>query len=168
MADDQGNDDDADGQRKDGKPYKRGNTREDGSYDVGKSRPPAEHKFKAGDGRMRGRRKKGGKNSDTVWRNQLSKKMTIDGRTQTAFEWNVEGTIRRGIKNSDRASETVFERAEGLEAAKERKLGLTDSEVLDSWFAQRISDVVGSTSDDDDIGDGTGDLQTGESDDVDQ
>lgn len=58
-------DDDNGGRRKDGKPFATGNTREDGSYTTGKSRPPAATQFAAGDGRKRGRRPKGTKNFDT-------------------------------------------------------------------------------------------------------
>lgn len=53
-------------------PYKSGNTNEDGSYKVGKNKPPEHGMFRAGDGRPRGRRKKGTKNLAT----DLAKSLT--------------------------------------------------------------------------------------------
>lgn len=63
-------------------PYKSGNTNEDGSYKVGKNKPPESGKFRAGDGRPRGRRKKGTKNLATDFSEELSSKVTlkVDGK----------------------------------------------------------------------------------------
>lgn len=150
MADDDGNGPDGEGRRLDGKPYKSGNTRADGSYGVGKNRPPEDTRFRKGDGRERGKRQKGVQNLDTIWSKQLKKKMTVDNRTQTKLEWAVEGTIRRAVTKSDRASEIVFSRADRLQQAKERTLTLSDSEVLDAWLAQRAQQA-GAVTDDADL-----------------
>lgn len=72
------------GRRKDGKPYKEGNTRDDGSFAVGRNRPPTEHRFKADDGRKRGKRPKGARNADTEFERELNRKVVIkeDGKTR--------------------------------------------------------------------------------------
>lgn len=57
--------------------YKAGNTRSDGSYVVGRGRPPEGGKFRKGDGRNRGRRKKGTKNFATDLREELNSKITV-------------------------------------------------------------------------------------------
>lgn len=66
----------------DDEPYKAGNTNPDGSYKVGKNKPPESGKFRAGDGRPRGRRKKGTKNLATDFSEELSSKVTlkVDGK----------------------------------------------------------------------------------------
>lgn len=160
MADDREDDrGDGEGRRQDGKPYKEGNTRADGSYGVGKYRTPEDTRFKKGDGRERGKRATGSKNVDKVWEKQLAKKATIKGVTQSKLEWVVEGTIQRAVGKSDRAAEIVMERAERLEARKERRLALTQREILDAWFAQQRADDTGSISDDADVEDGHGDVE---------
>ena len=65
------------GRRKDGLPFASGNTREDGSYEVGRGRPPASGQYRAGDGRQRGRRPKAGANADTDLERELARKVTI-------------------------------------------------------------------------------------------
>ena len=74
-------DDDEDGRpegrRKDGRPFKAGNTRDDGSYDVGKGRPPVSKRYKEGDGRKRGRRGKGVRGLKTVLAAELSAHQTV-------------------------------------------------------------------------------------------
>lgn len=55
------------GRRQDGRPFAEGNVRDDGSYLVGKARPPQATRFAKGDGRPRGRRPKGTRNLATEW-----------------------------------------------------------------------------------------------------
>lgn len=71
--------DDGDG-RDDG--FKSGNRDADGNYVVGRSRPPEHGKFRKGDGRPRGRRKKGTRNLATDFREELASKVTlkVDGK----------------------------------------------------------------------------------------
>jgi len=137
--------------RKDGRPFKEGNLRENGSYDIGKYRPPVEHQFRAGDGRTRGKRPKGTKNLSVIWAKKLKQKIRIDGKEQTAAEWLVEGMIRRGISKSDRAAETALMEASQLDTSRENHLGKTDSEIMEAWLAQRLADVGIQMSDDFDI-----------------
>ena len=67
-----------------GNSFKPGNTNPDGSYKVGKNKPPEKGKFRAGDGRKRGRRKKGTKNLATDFNEELSSKVTlkVDGKAK--------------------------------------------------------------------------------------
>ena len=65
------------GLRKDGQAFKEGNTRADGSFAVGKNRPPEQHRFRENDGRQRGRREKGKKNLLTEWREELDTKIEV-------------------------------------------------------------------------------------------
>jgi hypothetical protein len=138
------------GRRKDGKPFKDGNTRDDGSYGVGKYRPPKNGQFQKNDGRKRGKRKKGSKNLATIWAKKLSQKIKYEGKEQTAAEWLVEGMIRRGISRSDRAAETALGEAGRLEGERERHLGKTDTEIIETWLAQRLSEAANDISDDED------------------
>lgn len=144
------------GLRRDGKPFKDGNTREDGSYGIGKYRPPSQHQFRKGDDRKRGKRKKGSKNVAAIWAKKLKEKIRFDGKEQTATEWLVEGTIRRGISRSDRAAENALGEAGRLEMERERGLGLTDAEIVERWLAQRLTESESDISDDRDIVDGQG------------
>lgn len=157
------------GLRKDGKPFKEGNLREDGSYEVGRNRTPVEHRFAKGDGRRRGKRPKGSRSLDKIWRDQLEKKRTINGRTQRTLEWIVEGTSNRAITRSDRAAEMILAQAERLERKKERGLALSDREMIDAWLAQRAVDGTGEVTDDADapLPDEEADEQKGD-DDADQ
>lgn len=136
------------GLRKDGKPFKANNLRDDGSYEVGKGRPPSEHRFAKGDGRKRGKRPKGSKNLDKIWERQLRKPRTIDGVTQESREWIVEGVVRRGIAKSDRAAETALAKAAQLERKEKNQLGLSDREIINTWLAVRQGMQDGIVSDD--------------------
>lgn len=126
------------GKRLDGKPYKDGNTREDGSYETGKGRPPSEHKFRKGDGRKRGKREKGSKNLSYRWAKALAERLTINGKTQDALSWTIEMQIRRAIAKSDRAAERVLENAARLEVTNEKRLTRSDDEILADWLAERF------------------------------
>lgn len=143
MTDDQGR-----GHRKDGKPFAEGNTREDGSYAVGRNRAPTHSRFAAGDGRPRGRRKRGVKNLATDFAEELALKvsMTEGGvrRKVTKQRGLVASLIDRGMKRSDRAAEIVLRHAPIEEI--DRGLSLPDREVLEAWLAQQL----GARSDDGD------------------
>lgn len=148
MAD---NEDNGEGVRKDGKPYQDGNTRADGSYAIGKGRTPEVTRFRKDDGRKRGKRPKGGKNLDTIWRKQLAKPMTIKGETRSKLEWAIEGLINRAVVKSDRAAEIVFDRAARLEQVAERGPALSDRALLDAWMSRHLSQPAGAVTDDADV-----------------
>ena len=140
------------GRRIDGKPYKDGNTREDGSYDVGKSRPPEATRFAKDDGRARGRRAKGTRNLATDWTEELAEKITIseNGKSKKITKQRavVKATVNRGLKGSERAAEIAFRNAaqRDVEAGK---LRISDQEIIERWMAQRLgSSSDGAVSDD--------------------
>lgn len=141
------------GVRKDGKPYKDGNTRADGSYAVGKNRPAERTKFAVGDGRKRGRRTKGTKNLLTEWREELDSKLTLTegGKTKkiTKRRALIKSSIERAIKRSDRAVEMALRYAE-LSERREPGLQSDDLAMIDAWLAARNR----GSSDDGGSGDG--------------
>jgi len=57
--------------------YALDNVDQQGRYIVGKNRPPESGKFKAGDGRKRGRRKQGTRNLATDLRDELDSTLTV-------------------------------------------------------------------------------------------
>lgn len=57
--------------------YVPGNVGSDGDYLVGKGKPPESGKFRTGDGRQRGRRRKGTKNLATDLREELDARVTV-------------------------------------------------------------------------------------------
>lgn len=145
MADDQRK---QPGIRKDGLPYKEANTRPDGSYEVGRNRPPSSTRFAAGDGRKRGRRAKGTKKLLTEWREELDEKITLTegGKTKRISKRRglIKSQIDRGMKKSDRAAETALRYAE-LSEKREPGLQADDLAIIKSWLeGQRI---VGDTDD---------------------
>lgn len=133
------------GRRKDGKPYKTGNTRDDGSYGVGRQRPPQHTRFAVDDGRTRGRRSKGTKNLATDWAEELAERITISEggkpRRVTKQRALVKSTVSRGMKSSDRAAETAFRHAAG-ERGPSTALALSDTEIIAAWLAQRESQAA--------------------------
>ena len=64
--------------QKDTRPYAPGNVTPDGDYVVGKGKPPESGKFRAGDGRQRGRRPKGTNNLATDLRAVLETRVTVN------------------------------------------------------------------------------------------
>lgn len=152
------------GRRQDGKPYKEGNTREDGSYKYGKNRPSPDHQFQVGDGRKRGVRTKNRKNLLTEWRDELDAKISVTegGKTRKVTKRRalIKSKIDRGIKKSDRAAEVALRYAE-LSEKRDPGLQADDLEIIDAWLnglqSEGDSDDAGA-----DRGDGTGDGITGD------
>ncbi len=146
MADDQNR---KPGTRKDGKPYKEGNTREDGSYDVGRGRTSKHTRFAVGDGRPRGKRAKGTKNFLTEWREELAEKVTLNegGKTKKVSKRRalIKSQINRAMKSSDRAAEAAMRYAE-LSEKREPGLQADDLAIIENWMAS-----VSRTGDSDDI-----------------
>jgi hypothetical protein len=126
------------GCRKDGKPFKEGNTREDGSHKVGKNRPPSEHWFASGDGRKRGTRAKGQKNLLTQWREELDATITLTegGKTKKVTKRRalIKSQIDRAIKKSDRASENALRYAE-LSEKRDPGLQEDDLKIIEQWLS---------------------------------
>ena len=129
------------GRRKDGKPFKHGNTREDGSYNVGKSRTPAATRFAEGDGRKRGRRAKGVKNFNTDWDKELNKTVTLkvngEVKRMSAHRAQVKVTMDAGAKGDIRAQQIIYGKAASVATAKAELSAYTDDGLVEAWYAQR-------------------------------
>jgi hypothetical protein len=139
------------GFRKDGKPHRAGNTREDGSFKVGRERPPEHTRFAVGDGRKRGGRTKGTKNLATDWAEELAERITIHegGKPKRVTKQRglVKSTVSRAMKSSDRAAETAFRHA-AAERGPSTGLALSDSETIQQWLAQQTSQAASDPLDD--------------------
>lgn len=133
------------GFRKDGQPYAPGNTRWDGSYEIGKGRPDPKHRFRKDDNRPRGCRAKGVKNLATEWNEELKTKMVLTEagvkKKITKRRAVIKTQIDRAIKSSDRAAETVLRYAE-LGERRAPKIQNDDREIIDAFLADylRIGD----------------------------
>lgn len=125
------------GRRMDGKPYKDDNTRPDGSYEVGKNRPPKHSRFAVNDGRTRGRRAKGTKNVLSQWRDELNRKITINEGGKSLRITNLQGLIktriREGLKGKDRPAELSLRYAE-LSEKREPGLQSDDFKIIERWL----------------------------------
>jgi hypothetical protein len=131
------------GIRKNGKPYKEGNTREDGSYVVGGKRPPTKSQYSKDDGRLRGTRGKGRKNLLTEWREELDAKIPINEngvrKRVSKRRALIKSKIKRGIEKSDRAAETAL-RYDELSERRDPGLQADDLEIIEAWFKGVLRD----------------------------
>ena len=133
------------GRRADGKPFKPGNERADGSYAIGKNRTPETTRFAKGDGRPRGKRSKERKNLLTEWREELDTRIPLNegGKTSKISKRRglIKTQINRGLKTSDRAAETSLRYAE---LSERRDPGLQDDDfaIIAAWYStmQNASD----------------------------
>ena len=133
------------GRRADGKPFKPGNERADGSYAIGKNRTPETTRFAKGDGRPRGQRPRNRKNLLTEWREELESKVPMreDGKVHKVSKRRglIKSQIDRGLKKSDRAAETAFRYAE-LSERRDPGLQEDDMAIIAAWYStmQNASD----------------------------
>lgn len=138
------------GRRKDGRPYKDGNTRDDGSYAVGRNRAPERTRFGVGDGRKRGRRDKGVRNADTEFERELRRKMTIrengvERRVSKSHAVDLRLIDNATRKGDNRAIEMVDQRRRRIvQAAEDNRLyhTLSDQEILDAYLRERAADLA--------------------------
>ena len=137
------------GRRKKGKPYKSGNTREDGSYRVGKNRTPPETRFQVGDGRRRGRRAKGVENADTFFERELARPITVrengKDRTVTKGQSIDLRLIHNAGTGDNKAIDMVDQRRRRIAIEKEetarRYHPLSDVEILERYLRQRADEL---------------------------
>lgn len=138
------------GRRKDGKPYKEGNTREDGSYGIGKNRPPVSGQFRKGDGRDRGKRKKGVRNADTDFERELKRKVPITENGKKRMVTKSHAVDLRLLDNATRkgdnkAIEMVDQRRRRIAAEKaetaRRYHTLRDEEILRQYLRERQDEL---------------------------
>ena len=145
---------DGEGRRKDGRPFKEGNTRDDGTYDVGKNRTPVSTRFAQGDGRARGRRAKGEKNFDTDWAKALTSTVTlkVNGKPtrMSAHKAQVMVTMDAGGKGNIKAQQIIYDKASRILAAKAERSVFSDDGIIEAWLAQRsAAEATGIVGDDD-------------------
>ena len=138
------------GRRKDGKPYKENNTRDDGSYAVGKNRTPVATRFAEGDGRKRGRRSRGTPNADTQFERELNRKTIIreNGKERRLSKGEavdlrlIDNAMRKG---DNKAIELVDQRRRRISAEKEetarRYHNRRDVEIMEQYLLQRFNEL---------------------------
>lgn len=155
------------GRRKDGKPFKDGNFREDGSYEVGRNRPPKTSQFAVGDGRKRGTRKKGVPNADTEFMQELQRKTTVreNGKKRRMTKKrsiDVRLIDNAAVKGQNRAIEIVDKRCQRIEETQQqnrRYHTLGDKQILHAYLkdcAQELEidpDLFGDPASDEDATD---------------
>lgn len=131
------------GRRRDGKPFKDGNTRDDGSYKVGKGRTPEETRFAKDDGRKRGKRPKGSRNFEKDWEEELRRPVTVarNGKTikVSAHHAQVMKTLELASKGKERSQELVFRQAERLGERARQASSRSDDELIAAWLAELSS-----------------------------
>jgi hypothetical protein len=136
------------GHRKNGKPFAPGNMREDGSYKVGRSRPPESGKFAPNDGRKRGRRPKGVRNFDTDFAEEAARIMPVKENGKVRKVTKQRGVIIHGfhkavgegnvtaIENMMQHSRRIADKSPGSAAAN-----LTDREIVDQYLRERAAEL---------------------------
>lgn len=133
-------------------PYALGNTREDGSYKVGKNRTPAHSRFAAGDGRPRGRRGKGQRNFDTEFQDEARRLMSVSENGKKRRVSKLRGTIictfdRATSKADSRAMTLVFSHAARIadgHVSSSPGLSNDDAEELNAWLSDRLASLAAS------------------------
>lgn len=138
------------GRRKDGRPYREDNIREDGSYEVGKGRPPASGQFTVGDGRKRGRRAKGVQNADTEFARELNRRMVVkengvERKVTKSHAVDLRLIDNATRKGDNRAIEMVDQRrrriAEAAELNRHRHIQ-SDQAILEAYLRQRADELA--------------------------
>ncbi len=137
------------GRRKDGKPFKEDNVREDGSYKVGRNRPPKKDQFAVGDGRKRGNREKGVPNADTEFMQELQRKTTVSEngkkrRMSKRRSIDVRLIDNASVKGQNRAIEHVDKRCQRIEATQQqnrRYHTLGDKQILQTYLQERAQEL---------------------------
>lgn len=132
------------GRRKDGQPFAKDNVAEDGSYIVGRNRPPQAGQFSKVDGRPRGRRKQGVENVDSFFERELGRKVTVreDGKERKVTKSNSIDMrlIQEAAMGEIRAIEFVDARRRRIEARREehqrRFHRLSDAEILQRYLLE--------------------------------
>ena len=137
------------GRRKDGKPFKDGNVREDGSYEVGRNRPPQKSQFAVGDGRKRGSRKKGVPNADTEFMEELQRKRIVNEngkkrRMSKRRSIDVRLIDNASVKGQNPAIALVYKRCDRIEETQQqnrRYHTLGDEQILQAYLKERSQEL---------------------------
>lgn len=136
--------------------YAPGNTREDGSYKVGKNRTPEETRFRVGDGRRRGRRPKGQRNFDTEFLEESQRRITVRENGRERRVTKQRGTIIRTFdsaltKADARSASLIFShlgRIGDRQSGSSQNLAPDDDAELNSWLRDRLTLIESSEPDD--------------------
>lgn len=127
--------------------YLPGNTREDGSYRVGRGRTPEHTRFRQNDGRKRGRRPKGQRNFDTEFDEEARRLMTVREGGKDRRVSKMRGAIIRVFdsataKADPRSASLVFNHASRLadkQTPGTSRLAADDDEELNAWLRERLA-----------------------------
>lgn len=136
------------------KPFAPGNIREDGSYRVGKNRPPEHSRFAVGDGRRRGRRAKGVRNFDIEFDEESRRRIELrEGgkvRKVTKRHAAIIKTYDTALTKGDvRAASLIFSHSMRIgdqHAARRSELASHDDEQLNAWLHERLALIQASES----------------------
>ncbi len=138
------------GMRKDGKPFKQGNTRPDGSYEVGDRRAPPHGRFAVNDGRPRGRKPKGSKNFDTEFEEEGKRPVPVleNGKVRKVSKRRA-AIIRLydngSAKGQNAAIEQIVNNSRRIDDRRlnrpDRELGREDQTLIDAWLMRRMSQL---------------------------
>lgn len=136
------------------KPFAAGNTRDDGSYKVGKNRPPEDTRFSANDGRRRGRRAKGVRNFDTEFDEESRRRIALrEGgkvRKVTKRHATIIKTYDNALTKGDvRAASLIFSHSMRIgdqHSARRSELASHDHEELNAWLNERLAVIEASES----------------------
>jgi hypothetical protein len=133
-----------------GSRFKPGNTGPDGSYVVGKNRPPVTTRFAPGDGRERGRRPKGTKNLKTDFAEELASKIPLkeNGKRMhvTKQRAMVKVLLDNATKGQNRAIEITLNQHSrhfgGDDPSRTAgALPQTDQEIVDAYIMHRMREL---------------------------
>lgn len=91
--------------------YSPGNTAPDGGYVVGKGKPPESGKFRKGDGRQRGRRKKGTRNLATDFLEEMASPVTLSVNGKPRKITRQRAIVMRLMDNASRGQNNAIEMA---------------------------------------------------------
>lgn len=134
------------------KPYAPGNTREDGSYKVGKNRTPEHTRYAPGDGRRRGRRAKGVRNFDTEFEEESRRRITLREGNNVRKVSKRQATIIKTFDNAltkgdTRAASLIFSQSIRIgdqRSARGSELAPQDDEELNAWLHERLAVIEAS------------------------
>lgn len=136
----------SEGRRKDGRPFKKGNTQDDGSYRIGKGRTPEGTRFAVGDGRKRGRRAKGVRNADSDFEEEFNRKVTVaEGNKKRKVSKGRASVIRlldngynkgqtAAIIEIDRRHQRLLEK----KAASQQRTVEADAALLEAYIREML------------------------------
>lgn len=118
-------------------------------YAVGRNRPPVKTQFAAGDGRKRGRRKKGVVNADTHFQKELARKIVVreNGKVRKISKGQavhlklLENAL---VKGQNKAIEMIFDRTRAIEESNRtngHRPTLADQNILEAYLRSRAAEL---------------------------